>query len=402
MIELNNGQIDAVKKSKHWWTHQYKQTFKISGPPGSGKTTIINCLLDEIKLNIRTDVLFVTYVGRASIPLRMNGLLSRTIHSTIYEIEEDYVYDSNGVPRKSSNGKYLKTIKFVKRDKLPKHIKLIVVDEAPMVPDVQKEDLESFGRPIIALGDKDQLPPVFGKSSFLDNPDVVLTEIMRQKQGDPILHLAFLSKAGKDLPLGQYGKRCFVVEKDILEYDWVYKKFNTIITGKNKTRESINYMIRHDIRGVDDALPVKYDKLVCRKNNWLYTIDDGNVPLINGLVGKVTEIYPETYNGRSMCVDFQPDFLSHDYFEQIELDCKYLNLPYEYKQDYRYGEGNRFDSGYALTTHLVQGSQFDSIMYIQEMMGSEDFQRKLDYTAITRAKETLMIVKKKKKKKFFW
>ena len=41
--------------------------------------------------------------------------------------------------------------------------------------------------------------------------------------------------------------------------------------------------------------------------------------------------------------------------------------------------------------HLSQGSQYDNVFYFKERMGFSDFSRKLDYTAITRAKHGLII-----------
>ena len=97
--------------------------------------------------------------------------------------------DNNGQPI-MEEGRYLTRIKFVKVTELPKEIKLIVVDEAPMVDRRLAMDLISFGLPIIALGDLHQLPPIFGDPVFMVHPDYQLTEVMRQAKDSPILALS--------------------------------------------------------------------------------------------------------------------------------------------------------------------------------------------------------------------
>jgi exodeoxyribonuclease-5 len=81
-------------------------------------------------------------------------------------------------------------MRFILKDKLDDDIKLIIIDEAAMVNDKMREELLSFGIPVIFLGDHNQLPPVIGKSSMLDKPDFILTKIMRQAENDPIVYLS--------------------------------------------------------------------------------------------------------------------------------------------------------------------------------------------------------------------
>lgn len=396
-IELNKGQMDAKKKLVRWWISHTQQTFKLQGPAGTGKTTIIFSLIDEIGLDVRTEVLFVTYVGKATLPLRRSGLQGKTIHSTIYDFGIERVVNEKGQFVLGSDDRYKVKSTFRKRKHLGHNIKLIVVDEAGMVPDDMKRDLESFGLPIIAIGDEDQLPPVFGKSSFIKNPDARLWEIVRQKQGDPIIELADMARKGIDIPVGVYGPRCIVAEDEVMTHNWIFNKSNIVICGKNKTREDINNRIRYDIKGYRSEFPMVGETLVCRKNNWKECMDD--IPLINGMFGTVEHVYRETFNGKKVHIDFQPDFIDDDYFPDIALDYTYLTMPMKEKANYRYGDGNRFEFGYASTCHLVQGSQYGAVMVLEEKIGDEDFHRKWLYTALTRAQHTLLLIKRKPKPK---
>ena len=113
--------------------------------------------------------------------------------------------------------------------------------------------------------------------------------------------------------------------------------------------------------------------------------------LINGLVGYVKEVYIENFTGSALPIDFRPDFIDDKYFAEIPLDYKHLFAPIGESNNRSYYD--KFEFAYAITVHLSQGSQYENVLYFKEKMGFSDFTRKLDYTAITRAKEGLIIVK---------
>lgn len=261
-----------------------------------------------------------------------------------------------------------------------------------MVPINMSEDLKSFGIPIIALGDRDQLPPIFGKSDLLFNPDSVLTEIVRQKEGDPIVFLADLARKGHDIPIGKYGPRCYVVDESILKHASMYTKPDMILCGKNKTRQRINDIVRYDIKKFKTEMPNIGEKMVCRKNNWDLEIE--GIPLINGLFGYVTNVDDSSFNGKSLNIDFMPECVPNKWFEDVEIDYQYLSKDISEKMNTMYAYGNCFEYGYASTVHLAQGSEYGYVLGIEEIMGSDDFQRKFMYTMITRAKHTFVLAKK--------
>ena len=65
-----------------------------------------------------------------------------------------------------------------------------MIDECSMVDAELARDLLSFGKPILVLGDPFQLPPVKGGGYFTESPpDVMLTEIHRQAEDNPIIRL---------------------------------------------------------------------------------------------------------------------------------------------------------------------------------------------------------------------
>ena len=68
-------------------------------------------------------------------------------------------------------------------------------------------DLMSFGVPVLVLGDPAQLPPIQGGGFFTEaEPDMMLTEVHRQAEDNPIIRLSMDIRAGRDLDLGRYGE----------------------------------------------------------------------------------------------------------------------------------------------------------------------------------------------------
>lgn len=385
-MELTDEQEEAIKKAKRWWQRQDKQTFEISGCAGSGKSTIVYYLIDELGI-AHEDVLFVTYVGKAALVLAQKGNNAKTIHSAIYDVVEVPKIDENGRPV-ISNNRVVTVLEFVKKDHLPNNIRLIVVDEAGMVPEKLAVDILSFNIPVIALGDNNQLDPVFGQRLFLEHPDTQLTKPMRQALDSPIIYLAQRAMQGKPIKLGKYGNNCFVIDKSMIT-DNMLMKSDVVICTRNKTRAELNDHIRHNILKIDSEAPRIGEKLMCTQNNWNRSIGNG-IYLINGMMGTVRNVYLDTYNGRSLTIDFQPDFVTDEYFKKVKIDYNNLIAKPEDRTNKR-SFYDKFEYGYAATCHKMQGSEVDKAFIYDEPYGTSDFRRKVLYTAITRAKQSLIL-----------
>ena len=310
----------------------------------------------------------------------------------IYDIHEVPVYDDNGSPViNQDTGKIKYKVEFVKREALPPNIRLIVVDEAAMVPDNIAEDLLSFGLPMIVLGDSNQLPPVFGESTLLENPDVILTEPMRQALDSPIIYLAQRVIDGKFIQMGDYGNGCKVIPKNLIKDEWL-TTYDAVICGKNDTRDIINSRIRKDLLGIPTRLPVIHDKLICRQNNWNCYISN-NIFLINGMVGFIEDINKESFDGRSICIDFRPDFMQHEMYKDIRIDYRYIMASQANRKTFGRSFYNKFEYGYAITCHLAQGSEYPKVLIYDEHLGTQDYYRKWLYTAITRASDNIILAR---------
>src|SRR6188508_3636855 len=167
--------------------------FRLFGYAGTGKTTLARHIADGVDGEVK----YAAFTGKAALVMRNKGCdNASTIHSLIYRAKE------SGVEQPS----------FELWDDAPaSKAKLIVIDECSMVDAELGRDLMSFECPLLVLGDPAQLPPIqAGASSggfFTEaEPDVMLTEVHRQAQDNPIVRLSMDIRAGEYLEPGRYGE----------------------------------------------------------------------------------------------------------------------------------------------------------------------------------------------------
>lgn len=382
-IILTDEQKILIQKLKSWYFNRVKPYFAYSGAPGTGKTTVINALIDELKLK-EDEFITAAYVGKAVLVLLRKGLRASTIHSLIYNVYPEVIN-----PPANSTEKPKIRLKFALKDKLDPNLKLIIIDEATMVNDKMKDLILSFGIPVVFIGDINQLPPVFGISSVMLKPDFILTQLMRQKEDDPIVMFTQMILKGEPIRTGTYGA------SRVIDYHSIDKSlltdYDMIICKKNKTREMLNRKIREDVLHRTSIDPVIGDKLICRQNNRDHYI--GQFFLTNGLIGYVESIDKSSLYKGYLSIDFRPDFLDTEVFEDVELDYKYIRLDFNERNEYGMSNFNKFEYGYAITSHLSQGSEADNVLFIDEFFWDKDLNRKASYTAVSRAKKSITIVK---------
>lgn len=363
----------------------------------SGKSTLIKYLIEEMKLD-DDEVYYCTFTGKAAQVLCQKGLNATTIHKLIYN---PIVNEKTG------------EINFVLKESIPEYIKFIVLDEFYMINQKILDDLLSFGRKVIALGDNNQLPPPMNKPNNLDNnPDIVLTKPMRQSLDSPIIYLAYKAMRKENIEYGSYGDNVKVVTRNQLKED--YFLYDQIIAGKNATVQKLNNFYRKNILCTDSKIPIKGDKLMCLRNNWDISIIENKIqtPLINGMVGylesDITEDSRIDYL-RTSKIDFRPEFFKDTCFKNIYMDLCIFEDNLMKEPDYndeKYMEImkkrnifkksslsriNYFNYGYVCTCYKAQGSEFNKVFFIQENLGNRIYWSHL-YTGITRAKEKLILV----------
>lgn len=395
---LNQGQQTTVEAAVNWFKNSSEQTFQIAGNAGVGKTVCLNEILR--RLNLKEDeILPMAYTGQACSVMKSRGINNAcTCHSGLFHPVKMQEVDEYGrVIMHPTFNIPLVTWHFIPKDFSTSNIKLIILDEAWMIPKRFKQHIDNTGIKVLATGDPGQLPPVMDNPGYLvDGTIYYLTELMRQSENSPIIYLANRARTGLPIEPGMYGSDVMIIFDDDLNDD-IMSRSNIILCGKNSTREDINNRVRHNILGIDLDYPFYGERIICRKNNWDKCV--GNMPLVNGLVGTV--ITPPDigkFNGDIMKLDFLPDTLSIP-FINLEVNYKYLNASHKEKEDLKmnpYLIGERFEYAYCSTVHLAQGSEYNSGIYIEEFLKG-DIQNALNYTAITRFKQKMIYVKSKPK-----
>ena len=331
-------------------------------------TTIINDVIN--KLNIpKNEVAYCAYTGCAAMVLKRKGIQAQTIHHLIYNTRKD---------RKT--GKLYSILKY----ELDRDYKLIVIDEGSFVGKKIMEDLLTFKVPIIMMGDEGQLPPPIDKiNKYMLKPDVRLTKIFRQKDGNSIIE--FANNMRKGLFSFNYNDN-FV--KCLSNYNLsVCLWADQVLCCTNKNKTEINKAIR-EYKGFKSQIPEVGDKLMCLKNNWYnLPISGENYELVNGMTGYVEEIIDATFSPyyNTMKILFSLEFdRSIVYETTIDLN------PFLDKEPIDIKGIDSFDFGYACTIHKAQGAQWEKVLVI----GKNGFgdKKKLYYTAATRAIDKLVWV----------
>lgn len=395
---LTNEQQSLVKDCYNWFYNENDLVFEYTGGPGTGKSFVLNFIINYLGINIE-QIAPMAYTGAAAVNMRTKGLLNAgTIHSWIYHTSITQKYDQSGnLIIDDYFNRPKETLDFVPKVQL-KNIKLIIIDEAYMVPFEMKKDIERFGIKILACGDYNQLPPINSKPAYLTSENVrVLTKTMRQSENSYIGKLAYSALYGYPISNGYYGDVLVINENELT--DQMIRSSDIVLCSKNSTREYYNNKIRK-LFGYNGKMPDYGERVICRSNNKLEVVD--NINLANGLIGSVINS-PDVsgYDGKTFRLLFQPDLLNNAF--DIRVSYKYFTATYQQRdilKNDRYLEGEKFEFGYSITTHLSQGSEFNNVIVIDEPMRG-DFNNRLSYVAITRAKQRLIYVKKNIKKKRF-
>jgi exodeoxyribonuclease-5 len=357
-------QAAALEKVRSWLRTGEPQVFRLFGYAGVGKTTLARHIAEDAK----GDAVFAAFTGKAALVMRSKGCVgASTIHALIYRASEG----AEGAPTFTLN-----------LDGPASRAGLIVIDECSMVDAELGRDLLSFGKPILVLGDPAQLPPVKGGGFFTDaEPDVMLTQIHRQAEDNPIIRLSQIVRSGGEIGYGAYGESQ-VIRREEIEAPMVLAA-DQVLVGLNRTRRLYNQRIR-TLRGLAEPLPVAGDKLVCLRN-------DRSKGLINGGLWRVEELGGVKKDFVRMVVRSEDEAgrsnakvnVLKAFFEGTESD-----LPYNVRR-----ESDEFDYGYALTVHKAQGSQWDVVMLFDESRAFREHQARWLYTGVTRAADRLIIVR---------
>jgi ATP-dependent exoDNAse (exonuclease V) alpha subunit len=371
MTTFSPQQDDALLAVSRWLKDAKKgkaqQLFRMFGYAGTGKTTLARHIADGVDGEVK----FAAFTGKAAMMLRSKGCNdANTIHSLIYRSKTE---DDTGDPSFTLN-----------RQSDVKNCDLVVIDECSMVDAELGKDLMSFGVPVLVLGDPAQLPPVKGGGFFTEHePDVMLTEVHRQAQDNPIIRLSMQVRNGEPLPMGTFGSSSIVRRGDIDKEAManLVLASDQVLVGRNKTRRDFNTRMR-TLMGRTDPMPVAGDKVVCLRNNKTKGLLNGATFTVKAVgkarTGMVTmRLDPDDISALNVKVSVLPEF----FLGQEEA------LPWQARK-----ESDEFDYGFALTVHKAQGSQWDKVVLFDESFAFREHRERWLYTAITRAAESVTVV----------
>jgi len=364
----------------------------ITGGPGTGKTTIIKCII-EILSQHKKEFMLLAPTGRAS--KRMSdstGHEAKTIHRAL-EVGE------GGVGQ------------FVHNEKNPFKTDCVIVDEVSMVDVALMASLcKALPRDckLILVGDKDQLPSV-GAGNVLD--DIIkcekinvsmLTKIFRQADNSLIISNAHLINDGKMPIIDNSSKDFFFEERGDLN---IIK--NSVInmvcerlpkfTGLDSTQIQVLAPMKAGVCGIDNLNrslqdrinPSSITKQEIQVGETIFRVGDKVMQTSNNynlvwtrLNGFIEEEGEGVFNG------------DIGFIEAIDFQTGETTVVFE---DGRHCVYPRTDIGqlslaYAITIHKSQGSEFD-VVIIPIISGPPMIlTRNLIYTAVTRAKRMVVLV----------
>lgn len=422
-MKWSSQQARALDEVAKWLKNPTKPFFYLAGFAGTGKTT----LAQHFAEGVNGLVLFAAYTGKAASVLKAKGCAdARTLHSILYQVSDGDKTKLRKLEERlrklleTPMGKKLEAImernddiaeleeklkderdrssgpRFsINNDSVLHEAELLILDECSMVDRRLARDVLQFKKPVLVLGDPAQLPPVKGAAYFTNRePDMLLTEIHRQAQGNPIIRAATAVRERRAIPFGEWEVDNMFFRK--LRRDSADVKSiaaaaagegSQILTGKNVTRRKINRYVRKSL-GFKGPYPQAGERLVCLRN-------DRELGVLNGVVCYASSDayeWEDEPEGLTIRLDYDGHLIPGLLMERTPFDM-YRDPSLE-----EHWSPNRYmfqaDWGYALTVHKAQGSEWDHVLIIDDGMAKRNgtFRAQWLYTAITRASERLTII----------
>lgn len=364
----------------------------ITGGPGTGKTTIIKCII-EILSQHKKEFMLLAPTGRAS--KRMSdstGHEAKTIHRALEVGEGELGH-------------------FVHNEKNPLKTNVVIVDEVSMVDVALMSSLcKALPRDckLILVGDKDQLPSV-GAGNVLD--DIIksgkiavsmLTKIFRQADNSLIVSNAHLINQGKMPIIDNSSKDFFFEEKKDLDIiktsivDIVCKRLPSF-TGLESNQIQVLAPLKAGVCGIDNLNRTLQERLNPPSASKPEVVVGETIFRVGDKVMQTSNNYNLVWTRLNGFVEEQGEGVFNGdigYIESIDYQTGETCVVFE---DGRHCVYPRTDIGqlslaYAITIHKSQGSEFDIVVMPVISGPPMILTRNLIYTAVTRAKKMVVMV----------
>ena len=358
----------------------------ITGGPGTGKSTILNGILNVYaKLNdlpVASDefgykVCMVAPTGRAAKRMaEATKYKASTIHKALgYNFDGDFSYNEDSKMAYS----------------------LLIVDEASMMDISITMSLFTALQDkcqIILVGDKDQLPSVGPGNVLYDlmQSDVFITtklnQIMRQAKDSDIISLSHMVLSERiDYKIFNNKKEVFFYNSDVSSTIPMLKKLldGYLANGGdlqsgiqilapmyagNAGIDAINSFIQEEYNKEKEKI-LKRDFKIFKKNDKVLQLKNDSVhEIMNGDIGKILDVI-KVDEKDAMLIDFDGRIITY-----MASDIENLTL------------------AYCMSIHKSQGSEFENV--IMPILPSYQImlKKKIIYTGMTRAKKKLILLGK--------
>lgn len=449
--KLQRSAIDAVAD----WYDDFSspQVFRLFGYAGTGKTSIIEPIINELGLgNVvgedrygrpEYDVRLATFTGKAAHVLRGKLSVAHDAVSTIHRLimrpdttarellqaalSEIDDLESTSEPSAAEKAR-LKTLRAklpgLRREARTLHwvrrsreelssIRLLILDEVSMINEELADKLMFYGIKMLVIGDPAQLPPIRGEGFFMSTPpDFLLDEVHRQALESAAIRVATTIRQSSSHGFGilgmdgNSGRMAGWDPRGLLDY-------SQVLCGTNKRRWHLIEAARSLLGHSPGSPPVPGDKVIVLRNDYEIGVFNGQMFTAYHVAEADSDGVIEMVVTDGTGPDLDVRVLRFDSRGFGGLDDEKTLL--DEIREGSWGRRKRPDTGrptpsgtvvgtfgWAVTTHKSQGSQWDSVLVIDESWifgkyaesSGEDPRPRMRawlYTAVTRAASRVVI-----------
>jgi exodeoxyribonuclease V alpha subunit len=404
-ITLDDLQRQAVRQAAG------HSVLLITGGPGTGKTTTINTII-RFFISENMEVMLAAPTGRAAKRMsEATGYEARTIHRMLGVKAIGMGDPAQGVP--AAQKKEAGATVFEKGKDDPLEADVIIIDEMSMV------DMELFhalleavmpGTRLIMVGDADQLPSV-GPGKVLQDMlaseafrCIRLQRIFRQAAESDIVMNAHRINEGKKIRMDNSSRDFFFLErKDVpVIYKHIVQLLRDKLPGYVKCRqEDIQVLtpMRKGMLGVEQLNVILQETLnppdpakkEYRRGDTVFREGDKVMQIRNNY-----QIAWQVRGNFGIPVDQGQGVFNGDFgtVADVNAAAQLLTVLFDENRtvEYPFAETDQLELSYAVTVHKSQGAEYPAVILPLLSGPPALFSRNLLYTAVTRAKNCVVIL----------